>query len=314
LTSVILPLATALVLALVLTPVARRLAVRYDLLDRPVERSSHTSPTPFGGGHAIFVAFWVTTVIVGWPLPRPLVGLLIGSLLLMVICTIDDKRNLPPLPRLMAQLLVALIAWFWGVRVEEIANPFAAWVGPEFIVMGLLSLPVTVLWIAFVINAMNWLDGLDGLAGGISAIAATTLALVTASNPTTLAIAVPVAALAGSALGFLRYNFPPATIFMGDTGAMFLGYMLASLSVIGAVKGPAAVVLFVPLLVLGLPIYDSASTILKRLREGRSIFRPDRGHLHHRLRDGGLSVRETVLFMYAIAGLLCAIALGVWLR
>ncbi len=313
-TSIILPLAIALVLALVLTPVARRLAIRYDLLDRPVERSSHTAPTPFGGGHAIFVAFWATTLVLGWPLSRPLVGLLVGSMLLLVICTIDDKRNLPPLPRLMAQLLVALIAWVWGVRVEEVANPFAAWVGPEFIVMGLLSLPVTALWIVFVINAMNWLDGLDGLSGGVSAIAATTLALVTASNPNTLAIAVPVAALAGSAIGFLRYNFPPASIFMGDSGAMFLGYMLASLSVIGAVKGPAAVVLFVPLLVLGLPIYDSASTILKRLREGRPVYRPDRGHLHHRLRDGGLSVRETVLFMYAIAGLLCVIALGVWLR
>jgi UDP-GlcNAc:undecaprenyl-phosphate GlcNAc-1-phosphate transferase len=186
--------------------------------------------------------------------------------------------------------------------------------GPEFIVMGALELPVTVLWIAFMTNAMNWLDGLDGLAGGISSIAAFTLALVAANNAQTLAIVVPVAALAGSTLGFLRYNFPPASIFMGDTGAMFLGYMLASLSVIGAVKGPAAVVLVVPLLVLGLPLYDSASTMFNRLRQGRPIYHADRGHLHHRLRDSGLSVRETVLFMYAISGLLCVIALGVWLR
>ncbi|MGI5819124.1 MAG: MraY family glycosyltransferase [Armatimonadota bacterium] len=312
--TVIVPLIVALALALALMPLARRLAVRYDLVDHPVARSSHTTPTPFGGGHAIFLAFWVTTFALGWPLPRPLIGLFIGSVVLLIVCTIDDKRNLPALPRLLVQLLVGLIAYVWGVRVVQIANPLDAWIGPEFIMMGLFELPVTVLWIAFVINAMNWLDGLDGLAGGISAIAATTLAVVAASNPQAFIIVVPVAALAGSAIGFLRYNFPPASIFMGDSGAMFLGYMLASLSVIGAVKGPAAVVLFVPLLVLGLPIYDSATTILNRLRQGRPPHHPDRGHLHHRLRDSGLSVRETVLIMYAITGLLCVIALGVWLR
>lgn len=312
--NIVLPLGVAFVLGLLLTPVARRLAIRFDLLDHPVARSSHTEPTPFGGGHAIFAACWVTAFALGWPPSRPMIGLFVGSVVLLVVCTIDDKRNLPALPRLLVQLLVALLAYVWGVRVEQVANPVAAWIGPEIIVMGRLGLPVTVLWIAFVINAMNWLDGLDGLAGGISTIAAATLAVVAASNDQALGIVVPVAALAGATMGFLRYNFPPASIFMGDTGAMFLGYMLASLSVIGTVKGPAAVVLVVPLLVLGLPIYDSASTILKRLLAGRPIHRPDRGHLHHRLRDSGLSVRETVLFMYGISGLLCMIALGVWLR
>jgi UDP-GlcNAc:undecaprenyl-phosphate GlcNAc-1-phosphate transferase len=243
-----------------------------------------------------------------------MIGLLVGSIILLIVCTIDDKRNLPALPRLLVQFLVALLAYVWGVRVVQIANPLATWFGPEYVVMGWLELPVTVLWIAFVINAMNWLDGLDGLAGGVSAIAALTLAAVAASNDPALGIVVPVAALAGSTLGFLRYNFPPASIFMGDSGAMFLGYMLASLSVVGAVKGPAAVVLVVPLLVLGLPIYDSASTIIKRMLKRRPIYHPDRGHLHHRLRDSGLSVRETVLFMYGISALLCMIALGVWLR
>lgn len=313
-TSIIAPLAAAVVLALVLTPLARRLAVRFDLVDHPVARSSHTKPVPFGGGHAIFVAFWAVTFVLAWPLSAPLVGLLIGSSLLLIVCTIDDKRNLPPHPRLVAQLAVALITYYFGVRVVQIANPIAAWFGPEIIVMGLLELPVTVLWIAFVINAMNWLDGLDGLSAGVSAIAATTLALVAASNEHAMGIAVPVAALAGSAIGFLRYNYPPASIFMGDSGAMFLGYMLASLSVIGAVKGPAAVVLLIPLLVLGLPIYDSISTILGRLRRGHPIYHPDRAHLHHRLRDSGLSTRETVLVMYGTTALLCMVALGVWLR
>jgi UDP-GlcNAc:undecaprenyl-phosphate GlcNAc-1-phosphate transferase len=311
--SILIPLAVALVLALILTPVARRLAVKFDLMDRPVARSSHTAPTPFGGGHAIFVAFWGTTLLFSWPLEQPLIGLLIGSSILLVVSTIDDRVGLPPIPRLGAQLLVALIAYIYGVRVEEIANPFVSFWGEEYIRMGLLELPVTVLWIAFVINALNWLDGLDGLAGGISSIAALTLALVAASAGQ-MDVALAVAALAGAAIGFLRYNFPPASIFMGDAGAMFLGLMLASLSVVGAVKGPAAVVLVVPLLALGLPIYDSASTILTRLMQGRPPHYPDRAHLHHRLRDAGLSTRETVLFMYGIAGLLCAIALGVWLR
>ena len=311
---IIVPLMVALGMGLILTPLARRLAVRVDLVDRPVERSSHSKPIPFGGGHAIFVAFWVTTIALAWPLTPPLVGLLIGSSILLVVCTVDDRVNLPPLPRLLAQLLAGLIAYAWGVRVVQIANPVSAWLGPEFILMSWLELPVTVLWIAFVTNAMNWLDGLDGLAAGVSAIAATTLALVAASSNQTLMTALPVAALAGAAVGFLRYNYPPASIFMGDSGAMFLGYMLASLSVIGAVKGPAALVLMIPLLVLGLPIYDSLSTMFARLRRRQPIYHADRAHLHHRLRDSGLSTRETVLFMYGVTGLLCMIALGVWLR
>ncbi len=310
---VVLPLLAALALALLLTPVARRLAIRTGLLDHPVERSSHVTPTPFGGGHAIFAAFWATTAAFTWPLERPLVGLLIGSTILLIVSTVDDKIKLPPLPRLAAQLGVGLIVYLFGVRVEQITNPLHGFLGPEIVVMGMWSLPVTVLWIAFVTNALNWLDGLDGLAGGVSAIAAITLALV-AAVAGRAEVAVAVAALAGAALGFLRYNFPPASIFMGDAGAMFLGFMLASMSVVGAVKGPAAVVLVVPLLVLGLPIYDSASTILSRLMKGQMPYYPDRAHLHHRLRDSGLSVRETVLFMYAITALLCSIALGVWLR
>lgn len=312
--TIIVPLLIALAISLVLTPIARRIAIRYNLLDRPVARSSHTSPTPFGGGYAIFVAFWATTFALQWPPPRPFIGLFIGSVILLVVCTIDDKRNLPAFPRLLVQLLAGVVAWLWGVRIELITNPLASWVGPEYVMMGALGMPVTVLWIAFMINAVNWLDGLDGLAGGVSAIAAVTLAVVAAFSDPALGIVVPIAALAGSALGFLRYNFPPASIFMGDTGAMFLGFMLASLSVMGAVKGPAAVVLVIPLLVLGLPIYDSVSTMVGRLLRGQPPHQPDRAHLHHRLRDSGLSVRETVLFMYAICGLLCVIALGVWMR
>lgn len=312
--TIVLPLLMAAACALVFTPVARAVAIRFDLIDRPVHRSSHTTPVPFGGGFAIFASFWVTVLVLDWPPARPLVGLLIGSTILLAVCTIDDKYRLPAAPRLVAQLLVGLIANHFGVRVVQVTNPLHGFTGPEYIFIGGWSMPVTVLWIAFITNAVNWLDGLDGLAGGVSAIAGLTLALIAAFGDQSLGVAVPAAALAGAALGFLRYNFNPASIFMGDVGAMFLGYMLAALSVIGAVKVPTALVVVVPLLVLGLPIYDSATTILTRLRAGRPIYHPDRGHLHHRLRDRGLSTRETVLFMYGITGLLCMIALGVWLR
>ncbi len=312
--SLVVPLVVAFVVSLVLTPLARRVAVQFDLIDRPVERSSHQKPTPFGGGFAIFISFWMTTLVFQWPPTRPLMGMFIGSAILLAICTLDDKYRLPALPRLAAQLAVALIAYWFGVRVVQVGNPLYGIVGPEYIFMGWLEIPVTILWIAFIVNAVNWLDGLDGLAAGVSSIAAVTLALVAASGGQAAVVLVPAAALAGAALGFLRYNFDPASIFMGDVGAMFLGYMLACLSVIGAVKQPTALVLGVPLLVLGLPIYDSAVTILKRLRAGRPIYHPDRAHLHHRLLDSGLTTRETVLFMYGITGLLCMIALGVWLR
>ncbi|MGD9498165.1 MAG: glycosyltransferase family 4 protein [Armatimonadota bacterium] len=312
--TIALPLLLAAILSLTLTPLARMLAIRLDLLDRPVERSSHSRPIPFGGGFAIFVSFWVTVLVLEWPPSSPLIGMLIGSLILLVVCSLDDKYRLPAGPRLAAQMGVGLIAYGFGVRVVQVNNPLQGLLGPEYLFMGALEIPVTVLWIAFIINAVNWLDGLDGLAGGVSSIAAVTLALIATWGEHPTGVVVPAAALAGAALGFLRYNFNPASVFMGDVGAMFLGYMLACLSVIGAVKQPTALVLVVPLLVLGLPIYDSAVTILSRLRAGRPIHHPDRAHLHHRLLDSGLSTRETVLFMYGITGLLCMIALGVWSR
>ena len=303
----------SMALALALTPLWRRVAGRCGAIDCPVERSSHCAPTPTCGGFAIYIAFWVTVVVSNWPPSGFLLGMMVGSLLLLAVCFVDDTRGLPPGPRLLAQFLVAGIAWYAGVRVVQITNPLADFFGPQYVFMGWASAPVTMLWIVFIINAVNWLDGLDGLAAGVSSIAALTLAVVAAVGGQML-IAVAAAALAGGALGFLRYNFNPAQIFMGDVGAMFLGYALACLSVVGAVKVPTGLMVLVPMLVLGLPIYDSTSTIVKRALAGRPIYRPDRTHLHHRLLDSGLSTRETVVLMYGITGFLCVVALGVWLR
>jgi len=307
------PFAIALVLALIFTPLWRRLAPACGAIDCPVGRSSHKEPTPTCGGFGIYLAFWVTTLLLASPLPRFMIGMLIGSAILALVCFIDDTRGLHPAPRFAVQGAVATLAYVMGVQVVQITNPLAGLVGPHYIFMGWLSAPVTILWIVFIINAVNWLDGLDGLAAGVSGIAAITLATVAAVGGQVV-IAIAAAALAGGALGFLRYNFSPARIFMGDVGAMFLGYTLACLSIVGAVKVSMGLMILVPLLVLGLPIYDSTSTILKRAMAGRPIYRPDRTHLHHRLLDNGLSTRETVLLMYGITGFLCVIALGVWIR
>ena len=307
------PLVIALAVSLILTPVVRAAMVRAGVLDHPVARSSHHEPKATCGGFAIFISFWVTTLILQWPPDSVTVGTLVGSLVLLVICFVDDVRGLDPLIRLPAQIGIAGLTYWWGVRVVGFANPLAFLLGPQYVFLGYWSVPVTVLWIVFIINAVNWLDGIDGLAAGVSGIAGLALAGVAAVGGMA-SIAIPAAALAGSAFGFLRLNFNPAKVFMGDVGAMFLGYILACLAIMGAVKGPTALVLVVPVLVLGLPIYDSAATIINRLMAGQPIYQADRKHLHHRLMDQGLSVRETVLLMYGITGLLCVIALGVWVR
>lgn len=306
-------LALSLVLSLLFTRIWRGGATRWGVMDHPVSRSSHTEPVATCGGFAIFGAFWLTTLALQWPPSQLTIGILLGSVILVGVCFWDDTRGLPALPRLAAQMGVAVLTYAWGLRVVGVTNPLSAFVGPEYLSLGYWSGPVTVLWLVFVVNAVNWLDGIDGLAAGVSSIAAITLAAVAISG-NRADIAIAAAALAGSALGFLRHNFSPARVFMGDVGAMFLGYILACLAVGGAVKGPTALVLVVPVLVLGLPIYDSATTILARLWARRPIYYPDRGHLHHRLMDKGLSVRETVLLMYGITGLLCMMALGAWLR
>ena len=186
----------------------------------------------------------------------------------------------------------------FDVRIDFITDPFG-----DFFYTEWLAIPVTIFWIVGLTNTVNLIDGLDGLAAGVATIASVTIFLV-ALQQNILLVAVLTAALAGSAIGFLYYNFNPARIFMGDSGSMFLGYMLAGISVIGAVKCAATIALIVPILALGLPILDTTFAIVRRYRGGVPIFKPDRGHLHHRLMDLGFSQRQAVLLMYVISALL----------
>jgi len=305
-------LIAALLLALLLTPVVERIAPRIGALDHPEVRRVHHKITPTAGGLAIFTAFWLAVVAVGFSQSTPeIVGVLVGSLLLVAICLVDDIHGLHPAPRLVGQIIAATIAVYAGVRIVGITNPLALRGGNPYLALGRWSGPLTVLWIVFMINAINWLDGLDGLAAGVCALAAGTLTIMAATSGM-LPVAVIGAAIAGACLGFLPYNFSPARIFMGDTGAMSLGYLLACISVMGTFKSTAAVAVFIPVLVMGVPIYDTLSTTFQRMISGKPVYNADRTHLHHRLLDRGLSVTQTVLLYCGLTAVLCLAALGLW--
>ncbi len=292
--------------ALLITPVVRRFAVRVGALDMPVSRSVHKNPVPFMGGVAIFLAFLVAT---SFALPRgeyrdTFLGILVGGLFLMLFGLVDDYRALSPKVKLLGQVASAVILLFFGVRVEYITNPFGG-----LIWLGVWSIPFTILWVITVINVINLIDGLDGLAAGIASIASLTLlvsAILNGQSPEAIVLA---AALFGSVLGFLPYNFNPARIFMGDAGSMFLGFTLAAISIEGSLKSPTAVALAVPVLALGLPIVDMLLAIIRRVRRGMSVGCADKEHLHHRLLQMGLSQREAVSIMYLVSGGLGASAL-----
>lgn len=301
----------ALVSAALTWPV-RALAFKLGAVAYPGGRHVHSKVTPTAGGLAIFVGFWTAFLVRGWPPTGPVLGMLLGSLVLLGICLVDDIRNLSPKLRLVAQVLVALIAYSGGVRINGLTSPLSVFGDYHYIQLGWASAPLTIIWIIAVTNAMNWLDGLDGLVAGVAAMAGLTMMIGSASVHAPLLVTLAAGSLAGACLGFLPFNFNPAKIFMGDTGAMFLGYALACISVIGPFKSTTAIAVLVPLLVLGVPIFDSTTAIVRRLREGRSPLSADRGHLHHRLIDRGLSMRQAVLIIYLLTGILCVVALKVW--
>ncbi len=300
-----------------LTPPIRRVAIRMDAVDRPGHRRVNTSPVPRGGGVAVAVAFVSVTLvalilnatfgIVTIPAtvgPYEMLGLLVGGVVAAAFGVVDDYYDLRARWQFLGQIGLALFAIVCGITVDFIANPF----GTRVIQLeGILGIAFTVLWIAGMMNSINFIDGLDGLSSGIGLIAALTLGIISLTTQVgpfgQPFITVLCFILAGSLLGFLRWNFHPASIFTGTSGVMFLGYTLAVLSILGTAKVAVA------LLILGVPIIDAFWIIVRRLAEGRSPFSPDRGHLHHRLLDIGLSHRQTVLLIYSICILLALLGM-----
>lgn len=291
---------TAAALALVFTPIAIKLAPKIGAIDIPKDnRRMHTKAMPRFGGLAIYIGT-VSSMLIFLPFSTSLLGIIAGGTLMFVVGIIDDIKGMPAKIKLGFQVLCAIILFQFSVRISFISNPFGE---GYYFLPWIVSLLVTVIWIVGITNTINLIDGLDGLAAGVAFIASISIAYI-AYIDLRIEICMAMLAIAGSALGFLPYNFNPAKIFMGDGGSLFLGFMLAGLSVMGPLKSATMVATVVPVLVLGLPIFDTAFAILRRLVNKRPIMEADKGHLHHRIMAVGLGQRRTVLMLYGISGVM----------
>ena len=286
------------------TPLVRRFAFKIGAIDIPKDnRRMHKKPTPRIGGLAIIFGFTVATLCFAQP-SRQLYGTLAGAAIIAVMGVIDDCKNLPAKLKFVIQIIVALVVVFAGdIKIDVFTNPNFLSDNPYWVLPEWLSVTLTVIWIVFITNAVNFIDGLDGLAAGVSAIMSISLVFISI-RVGEYSIAILGIALMGSCFGFLPFNFNPAKIFMGDTGSTFLGFMLATLSIQGVFKSYAVISFAVPLLILGLPLFDALFAMIRRILRGQSPMTADRGHLHHRLVDMGFSQKQTVFILYAISGVL----------
>ncbi len=290
------------VISFVTTPIVKTLAHKVGAIDVPKdERRMHTTPIPRMGGLAIFLGF-LLSVLVFVPISRQMQGILLGAVVIVILGIVDDIMPLPALLKLIVQIAAALIVVWHGTVIEAITNPNLL-SDSLHLHLGVWGVPVTVIWIVAITNAVNLIDGLDGLAVGVSSIASISL-LVIAIMVSEQSVAMIMAALAGACIGFLPYNFNPAKIFMGDTGSTFLGFILACMSIQGLFKFYAVVSFAVPFLILGLPLFDTTVAIGRRILHGKNPMSPDRGHVHHRLIDMGFNQKQSVAILYMMSGLL----------
>ncbi len=302
----------AFIVAFSFTPIAKKISFSVGAIDVPKDsRRMHNRPIARLGGLAIFAGFIVSLTfgitctylsISGIVPDRQLLGLLAGAVIIVGVGIVDDIKQLGPKIKLLIQIIAALTTvLISGTRIVNITNPFVESGTTQF--SDFVSYPLTIIWIVGVTNAINLIDGLDGLAAGVSSISYLSLffvSLITGDADSAIITVI----LAGSALGFLPYNFNPAKIFMGDTGATFLGFTLSVVSIQGMLKSYTALSIAVPLLVLGLPLFDTLSTIFRRILNRKPIMQADRGHLHHKLIDMGYSHKQTVLVMYTLSATL----------
>lgn len=294
----------ALAVTFVLTPVVKNFAIRIGAVDKPDARKVHHGLIPRLGGLAIYVGFMVS-VIATIGFTYEMVGIMLGATFLIAVGIADDVYSLPPKVKLLGQIIAAAIpVVIFNINIEWIDVPRLGIIYlPEII-----SLPLTIFWIIGFVNTVNLIDGLDGLAAGIATIASIAIALLAFQMGQWVAAAAMVA-MTGACLAFLQYNFNPAKIFMGDTGSMFLGYIISAVSVMGSMKTVATAVLIVPLLALAVPITDTLLAIVRRKSSGVPIFSPDKNHLHHRLLAKGLNQKQVVLVMYALTAFFSCTAL-----
>ncbi len=298
------PFFVALAVAVVITPISIRIAPKIGAVDIPRdERRMHNKPMPRFGGLAMYVGLMVALLVFAAH-DDDVHKIMVGCTLIYIVGFVDDLKNLRPLVKFTGQVICALVLYLQGIRIEFITNYF----GIDNIIFGDIScLLITIFWIVAITNAMNLIDGLDGLAAGISAISALCIgyvAYIHGQYLTTMGMMV----IAGAALGFLPYNFHPAKTFMGDSGSELLGYAIAAFSILGTVKSATMVVVIIPALVLGLPIFDTVFAIIRRIAKRQSIGTADKEHLHHRIMRAGYGQRRSVMLMYCISGIMGVVA------
>lgn len=304
--SAIYALLIAAVITFALTPVAMRAAWRLGVVDRPGGRRIHDRPIPLLGGVAILVGI-VVAVLPNLEVDRRYASILIGAGLICLLGVVDDRFGIPPLPKLLGQIACAAIPVATGMTIDSITIPF---IEPSTVSFGVFAYPLTMIFIVAVANVVNLADGMDGLAAGVCGISALTFAILALSLGR-ISAGVMAAAVAGACLGFLPWNFNPAKVFMGDSGALVLGFLLACVSIQGVMKTAAALSLVFPLVVLLVPILDTSFVILKRLKSGQSIASADKNHFHHRLLRVGYTQRQAVGLLYAWSAVLAAFALAI---
>jgi len=296
----------SLIVTVLTTPLVYKLALKIGAVDRPSERKVHTRLIPRLGGLAIYSGFIVALFsamimakIMGRGIEgRHLMAILAGGTIILILGVFDDFKGLKPLTKFIWQIIASIAVISFGISIGFVSNPLNG-----LFVIGWLGIPLTMLWLVGMTNAINLIDGLDGLAAGVTAISAGTLFFV-ALRTHQISAAIILLALCGSALGFLRYNFFPAKIFLGDSGSYFLGFTLAAASVVGVFKTTLVVALLIPIMILGVPIFDTMFAIGRRFKEGRSLFSADNKHIHHMLLRAGFTQREAVLAIYVACFLL----------
>lgn len=301
--NIILIFVVAGIISYILTPFVKQFAHKVGAIDVPKDaRRMHKEPIPRLGGLAIFLAFLIAIMLFA-DVDKQTLSILLGSTVIVLLGIFDDIMELGAKFKFVVQIFAAAIPVCFGdLRIDIFTNinPFS---DKLYINLGILAIPITIIWIVGITNAVNLIDGLDGLAVGVSSIAALTM-LAVGLLVGEVEIAITMAALTGACVGFMPYNLNPAKIFMGDTGSTFLGFILATMSIMGMFKFYAIVSFAVPFLILGLPIFDTTVAILRRILSGRSPMSPDRGHVHHRLMDMGFNQKQSVAILYAISGTL----------
>jgi|SRR3989338_3553459 len=294
--------------SLILTPIVRKAALSFGAVDKLGFRKMHTKRIIVRlGGLAIFVSFYLTLLLFKYMQPQVssgnmlfIKGVFISSLLILALGIYDDLKGADAKLKFSAQIIASLIILHYGIKIELFSNPFRL---EQTIDIRSWGIPLTIFWIIFITNSLNLLDGLDGLAAGVSCIILITMFCIAAYQEDYLIMAMSIS-LAGATVGFLRYNFNPAKIFMGDTGSLFLGFVLAVLSVKGSHKSATIVTMLIPVIAMGLPILDTLLAITRRFSAGENVFRADNEHIHHRLIKIGLSHRKVVLVLYGFSVLL----------